>query len=91
VGPPLGRATSVVGRSAHYGRVLAQALSWCLLEPSGVIFHSFHGLNHMLSSVWLFGIYDRGPGVIFWINPLAYKYLPKLVKFISLNPYTYVW
>jgi hypothetical protein len=31
------------------------------------------------------------PGAIFWINPPAYKYLPKLMEFISLNPYTYVW
>jgi hypothetical protein len=38
----------------------------------------------------LFGVYDSGPGAIFWINPLAYKYSPKLMEFISLNPYTYV-
>ena len=30
------------------------------------------------------------PGAIFWINPPAYKYSPKLMEFISLNPYTYV-
>jgi hypothetical protein len=30
-------------------------------------------------------------GAVFWINSPAYKYLPKLEEFISLNPYTYVW
>jgi hypothetical protein len=65
VGPPLGQGVSLVGRSAHYGGVLAQVLSWCLLEPSSVVFHSFRGLNHMLSSVCLFGVYDSGPRAVF--------------------------
>ena len=30
------------------------------------------------------------PRAVFWINPPTYKYSPKLVEFISLNPYTYV-
>jgi hypothetical protein len=91
VGPVLGRAASLVGRSAHYGAQLADTSAWCLLEPCRVIFHSFHGLNHLLSSICLFRVYDSGPRAIFWINPLIYKYSPKLVEFISLNPYTYVW
>jgi hypothetical protein len=39
----------------------------------------------------LFGVYDSGPGAVLWINPPAYKYSPKLMELISLNPYTYVW
>ena len=31
------------------------------------------------------------PGAVFWINPPAVMKSPKLVEFISLNPYTYVW
>jgi hypothetical protein len=64
-------------RAAYYGGVSAQASSWCLLEPSRVVFHSFHGLNHMLSSVCLFGVYDSGLGAVFWINPPTYKKLTK--------------
>jgi hypothetical protein len=75
-GPPLGRAASLMGQAAHYGGVWAQALSWCVLEPSRVVFHSFRGLNHMLPSVCLFGVYDSGPGAIFWISHPAYKYSP---------------
>ena len=26
------------------------------------------------------------PGMVFWINPPAFTYLPKLMEFISLNP-----
>jgi hypothetical protein len=63
VGPPLGRTASLMGRSAHYGGVSAQASSWCLLKPSRVVFHSFCGLNHMLSPVCLFGVYDSGSGL----------------------------
>jgi hypothetical protein len=73
VGPTLGRAASPMGRSAH-------ASSWCLLEPSRVVFRSFHGLNHLLSLNCLFGVYDSSPRVVFWINPPTYKYSP-----------TYVW
>jgi hypothetical protein len=65
VGPPLGRAASLMGRLAHYGGASAEASSWCHLEPSRVVFHSFRMLNHMLSSVCLFGVYDSGPGVVF--------------------------
>jgi hypothetical protein len=39
----------------------------------------------------LFGVYDSGSGTIFWTNPPAYKYSPKLVEFISLNSYTYFY
>jgi hypothetical protein len=39
----------------------------------------------------LFGVYDSDPRAVFWINPPAYKYSPKLMEFISLKPYTYVW
>jgi hypothetical protein len=31
-------------------------------------------------------VYDSGPRAVFWINPPAYKYSPKLMEFISLNP-----
>jgi hypothetical protein len=31
-------------------------------------------------------MYDSGPRAVLWINPAAYKYLPKLMEFISLNP-----
>jgi hypothetical protein len=64
-GPPLGQAASLVGRLAHYGAQLAHALVWCLLEPSRVVFHSFHELNHLLPSVCLFGVYDSGPRAVF--------------------------
>jgi hypothetical protein len=83
VGSPLGRA-------AHYGTQLAHTSVWCLLEPFRVVFRSFQELNHLLSLVCLFGVYDSGPGAIFWINPPAYKYSPNLVEFISLKPYSYV-
>jgi hypothetical protein len=91
VGLVLGQAASLVRRPAHYGAQLAHASVWCLMEPSRVVFHSFRGLNYLLLSVCLFGVYDSGPRAIFWINPPACKYSPKLVEFISLNPYTYVW
>ena len=51
---------SGAGRLAHFRGRLAQALPWCLLEPSRVVFHSFRGLNHLLSLVCLFGVYDSG-------------------------------
>jgi hypothetical protein len=76
-----------MGWPVHYGGILGHASSWCLLEPSRVVFHSFRELNHMLSSVCLFRVYDSGPRAIFWINPLAYKYSPKLMEFISLTLY----
>jgi hypothetical protein len=91
VGSGLGHTASLVGQLAHYGELLAHTSAWCLQEPSRVVFHSFHGLNHLLSSVCLFGVYDNGPRAVFWINPPAYKYSPKLMEFISLNPYSYVW
>jgi hypothetical protein len=75
-----------MGQSAHNGGVSAQASSWCLLEPFRDVFRSFRRLNHMLLLVYLFGVYDSGPGAIFWINPPAYKYSPKLIEFISINP-----
>ena len=56
-----GGAASLMGRPAHYCGLLAQALAWCLLEPSRVVFRCFRGLNHLLSSVCLFGVYDNGP------------------------------
>jgi hypothetical protein len=64
-GPLVGQAASLMGQPAHYGGASAQALLWCLLEPSRVVFHIFRMLNHMLSSVCLFGVYDRGPWVVF--------------------------
>ena len=56
-----GRSAYGLGRLAHFHGRLAQASAWCLLEPSRVVFHSFRGLNHLLSSVCLFGVYDSGP------------------------------
>ena len=56
-----GWATSLVSWPAHYCGHLAQASAWCLLEPSRVVFRSFCRLNHLLSSVCLFGVYDSGP------------------------------
>jgi hypothetical protein len=90
-GPPLGWLASLVGRPTHYGAQLAHGSVWCLLERSRVVFRGFHELNHLLPSVCLFGVYDSGPGVVCWINPPAYKYSPKLMEFISLKPYSYVW
>ena len=52
---------SGAGRLAHFRGRLAQASAWCLLEPSRVVFHSFRRLNHLLSSVCLFRVYDSGP------------------------------
>jgi hypothetical protein len=82
---------AIGGRAACYSGLSAHTSSWCLLEPFRVVFHSFHGYNYLLPSGGLFGVYDSGPGAVFWINPPAYKYSPKLMKFISLNSYTYVW
>jgi hypothetical protein len=65
VGPLLGWVASLMGWLVHYGGVLVQALSWCLLEPSRVVFRSFRRLTHMLSSVCLFGVYDSGLGAVF--------------------------
>jgi hypothetical protein len=65
VGPTLGRAASPMGWLAHYGGDSAHASSWCLLEPSRVVFRNFRGLNHLLSLVCLFGVYDSGPRAIF--------------------------
>jgi hypothetical protein len=90
VGPPLGREPSLVGQPAYYGAQLAHALVWCLLEHSRVVFRSFHELNHLMPSVCLFRVYDSGPRAVFWINPPAYKYSPKLREFISLKLYSYV-
>ena len=50
-----------LGQSAHFRGRLAQASAWCILEPSRVVFRSFHGLNHLLLSVCFFGVYDSGP------------------------------
>jgi hypothetical protein len=55
---------SLVGWS-HCGAQLAHASAWYLLEPSRVVFRSFRGLNHLLSSVCLFRVYDSGPGAVF--------------------------
>jgi hypothetical protein len=30
------------------------------------------------------------PEPVFWINAPAFTYLPKLMKLVSLNPYTYI-
>jgi hypothetical protein len=65
VGSPLGQTASLMGRPAHYGGVSTQASSWYLLEPSRVVFRRFRELNHMLSLVRLFGVYDSGPGAVF--------------------------
>ena len=62
MGSVAGQAASLMGRPAHYCGLLAQASAWCLLEPSRVVFHSFCELNHLLSSVCLFRVYDSGPG-----------------------------
>ena len=56
-----GRSSYEQGRPAHFHGRLAQASVWCLQEPSRVVFHSFRGLNHLLSLVCLFGVYDSGP------------------------------
>jgi hypothetical protein len=65
VGPTLGRVASPVGQLAHYSGDSAHASSWCLLEPSRVVFRSFHGLNHLLSLVCLFRVDDSGPEAVF--------------------------
>jgi hypothetical protein len=90
-GPPTGPGGLPSGPTSHYGVQLAHASTWCLLEPSRVVFRSFRELNYLLPSVCLFGVYDNGPGAGFWINSPAHQYSLKLVKFMSLNPYTYVW
>jgi hypothetical protein len=54
-----------VGWAAHYGELLAHASAWCLLESSRVVFRSFRGSNHLVSSVCLFGVYDSGLRAVF--------------------------
>ena len=56
-----GRPAYGLGWPAHFHGRLAQALAWCLLEPFRVVFRSFHGLNHLLLSVCMFGVYDSDP------------------------------
>jgi hypothetical protein len=53
------------GPADHYSELLAYSSAWCLLEPSRIVFHSFCRLNHLLSSVCLFGVYDSGPSYFF--------------------------
>jgi hypothetical protein len=65
VGFGLGQTASPKGWLAYYGGVSAHASFWCLIEPSRVVFSSFYGLNHLLSPVCLFGVYDSGPEAIF--------------------------
>ena len=36
-------------------------VTWFPLEPSRVVFRSFRGLNHSLSSVSLFGVFGSDP------------------------------
>jgi hypothetical protein len=61
----VGRPTYGLGRLGHFRGHLAQALVWCLVEPSRVVFRSFHRLNHLLLLVCLFGVYDSGLGSYF--------------------------
>ena len=65
MGSITGQPTYGLGRSVHFHGRLAQALAWCLLKPSRIVFHSFHGLNHLLLSICLFGVYDSGLGSCF--------------------------
>jgi hypothetical protein len=42
-GATVGRVASPMGRAACYSGLSAHALSWCLLEPSRVVFRNFRG------------------------------------------------
>jgi hypothetical protein len=65
VGSVASRPAYGLGQPAHFRGRLAQASAWCLLEPSRVVFRCFCELNHLLSSVCLFRVYDSGPGSYF--------------------------
>jgi hypothetical protein len=66
-----GRPAYELGRPVQFYGRLAQASAWCLLEPSRIVFHSFRGLNHLLLSICLFGVYDSGLGSCF-LNKSSY-------------------
>ena len=71
----VGRSTKWRRVSGLHGRLVglwagpASPLLWPFGPSFGVVssrtfqscLHSFHGLNHLLSSVCLFGVYDSGP------------------------------
>ena len=58
-------------------------------------------LSHLSQVLWVESLVVVGvacleymtvvPRAVFWINPPIVTYSPKLVEFIRLNPYTYVW
>jgi hypothetical protein len=64
-GPPTRPGGLPSGSAGPLMWPIGPSFGWCLLEPSRVVFHSFRGLNYMLSSVLLFGVYDSGPEPVF--------------------------
>ena len=86
----LGRTTSPLGQSANYGARWASpsgGRSWAHLEST------FVGVAGRITCCRWFASLECMTvvlGVVFWITPPAVMKSPKLVEFVSLNPYTYV-
>ena len=85
------RTTYGLGWLAHFHGRLAQALTWCLLEPFRVVFRSFRELNHLLSSVCSFGVYDSGPGSYF-LDKSSYSHeITKAHGIHQFKPLNFHW
>jgi hypothetical protein len=63
---------------------------WWVLDSVLSCLLQFSRVESLVLSIYLFVVYDSGLEVICWINPPAFTYSPKLMEFISSNPYTYV-
>jgi hypothetical protein len=72
---------------ARYGRWAPPFAGRLLVSSRSFLSQCRRGI-FILTSVCLFGEYDSGPDAIFLSKPSAIYKSPKLVEFISLNPYS---
>jgi hypothetical protein len=70
-----------------YGRWAPPFVGHLLVSSRSFLSRCHRGI-FILTSVCLFGEYDSGPDAIFLNKPSAIYKSPKLMKFISLNPYS---